>query len=626
MTDFTFVDDKGSALNTRRIVRGAVPIAAVILLVLLPWLADLGFQVPMFGGGAFLVREVEIILIYSMVVVGLNLTYGYAGEFALGNAAMFAAGAYTAAILTQGTLLPFQIPELLITLPASVLAAGFVGLFSGVPGLRLSGWALAYTSFFLVLIVPNLAVIFQDVMGGYTGLSPIPLPTLAGFQLGGFSFYLVIVVVATVIFAAFRNIARSRHGNALHVLRQSPVLASSLGISVYRIKLTAYVVAALPAGAAGCLMVYLNSFVSPGFFDMYTTIGFIAASVLGGSRTVFGALLGATVVQVLGPLNTSTFQQFAYPVYGLLLLVGGVLLTGGIGGTLKTWFTWIKAHLLHTRPKTIPPAPQGKTLVDVGPFDGAPLVLDGVDKSFGGNHAVNMVSLEAQPGKVTALIGPNGSGKTTVLNLVCGFYRLDAGTIMHGDVQLSGLSPTQVARHTVARTFQTPSIPNGLTCLNAVGVARFTQERSSLLAGILRLPSYGRKVREDHVRARRALSAVGLLHLANVEAASLPLGSRRLLEVARALAAQPSLILLDEPASGLDGEDIRRLSEILRAAACAGATVIVIEHNFEMVLDVADVVYVLNEGQVLTQGIPDEIRRDPRVLESYLGEAEEASK
>lgn len=594
------------------------PLVFAALVVAMPPFIDNGLSIPSLGSGPALIREIEVIAIYGSVVVGLNLSYGYAGELALGQAAMFAAGAYVTGMLAIGSVYTArQLNDLAITIPASIVAAALIGFISGVPGLRLAGWALAYTSFFLVLLIPDLASAFPDQTGTFTGLSPVPDPVLFGHTLDQSGIYWSITVSAIVIFAFFRNLVMSRHGVALQVLRQSPVLASSLGISVYRLKLLAYVLGAIPAGIAGGFYCYLNNFVSPGLFDIYTSIGFIAASVLGGSRTIYGAIVGVVIIQELGPLHTSVFTHFALPIYGLLLLVGGVILTGGLGGSVGNLIKLFRRRVLRIVP---PPLVPKEPSLDLGHFEGADLKVAGATKRFGGLKAVSDVSIAARPGQVTAIIGPNGSGKTSLLNIVSGFYRSDSGTVFLGDVELTRRTPAVVALAGVARTFQTPSIPSGLTCMQVVASARYARDRTGLLSAILRLPAYRQRVAEDRREAERVLAATGLLHLAGAQAADLPLGTRRLLEVARSLAARPKLVLLDEPASGLDVEDVRRLGRLIRATAAAGATVIVIEHNFQMMLEVADVINVLAAGRLIASGSPSEIRSNPAVLESYLGE------
>src|ERR1700682_3286663 len=249
-------------LSKRRPPSLIFPILIGVAVLLLPFYntPDTGFSLPILGGGPFLQRELEIFCLYSMVVVGLNFSWGYAGELSLGQAAMFAAGAYSSGMLAMGKFNGVPNPELAITIPVTIAAAAFIGFLSGVPGLRLGGWALAMTSFFLILLVPDLANAFPKYTGGFTGLAPIPDPTLFGMKLDKNRQFMTGVAVTIIVFAVFRNMVVSRHGIALQVLRQSPVLASSLGISVYRIKLMAYIVGAIPAGIAGGLLSSLDNF------------------------------------------------------------------------------------------------------------------------------------------------------------------------------------------------------------------------------------------------------------------------------------------------------------------------------------------------------------------------------
>jgi branched-chain amino acid transport system permease protein len=578
----------------------AVPIVGAILTLLLPVLDP----------GPFVLRQVELIAMFALVVVGLNLSWGYAGELALGNVAMFAAGSYTCGILAKD----FHV-DLLVSLAAAILVAAVVGLISGVPGLRLGGWALAMSSFILVILLPDITTVFQRETGGLNGLAAIPDPVLLGHKLDPLQYYYVITISTILGFAFFRNLVVSRHGRALSVLRQGPILAQSLGISVFRMKLLAYVLAALPAGLAGALFAYLDNFVAPESFGFNTVIAFLAASVLGGSRTVYGALLGSALLQI-GPLSSTRYQQYSLLVYGAFLVVGGVFLSGGLGGVLGSLYKSASKWWVKRKPFT--PA-KATTKVELGPFDGAPLTVLDVSKRFGGVQALDQVSLEAQPGQVTGLIGANGSGKTTLINLVCGYYWFDSGRIELGDASLVGKRPHMIARAGVSRSFQTPSIPTGLNCLEVVATNRYVRDASGVLPAVLRLPSYRRRLNADLREARRLLEALGIGHLATQEAASLPLGTRRLLEVARALAGRPSLLLLDEPASGLDKSEVKELSELIRYTAAQGATVVLIEHNFPMVLETADQIYVLEQGKLIASGGPQAIRDNPAVIQSYLG-------
>jgi branched-chain amino acid transport system permease protein len=575
-----------------------IPIVLGILVLVLPHvISDYNF-----------IQQFQLALILSLVVSGLNLSLGYAGELALGQAASYATGAYVAAIVsTHGHT------DLVLQLVLGGLAALVVGTVSGVPGLRLGSWSLSMTSFFLVLLIPDVIAIFKDQTGGYNGLSSIQPTTLFGSLLSTDGLFTAIVIVTGLWFAVMRNIAVSRHGTAFRVLKQSPVLASSMGISVFRMKLVAYALGALPAGLAGVLYANLMLYVSPESFTFTLATTVLAASILGGSATVYGALIGAFILQ-FGLNATTSFQEYSLVVTGGFLIVGGVLLTGGLIGLAKDVCSRFGI--------AVPEAALPSVSAGAGAMpelNGSRLEVSGVEKSFGGNRALAGVDLVAQPGQVTALIGPNGSGKTTLLNMICGFYKTDAGSIRLGGRELQGKAPYVVARAGVARTFQTPNIPEGITVLDAVMSGRYSAERVGMLAAVLRLPRYRRVRRGDYEEARRMLALVGIEDLESSEATALPLGQRRLLEVARCLVSRPGVLLLDEVASGLDEHEVERLAEVIRRVRDAGGTVVLVEHNFGLVLSLADDIVALAHGQLMAHGTPDEIARDQRVMSEYLG-------
>jgi branched-chain amino acid transport system permease protein len=558
--------------------------------------------------GEYEQRQVIVIVVYTLIVCGLNLSFGYGGELALGQVAMFAAGAYVTGVLAQHGHY-----ELLLALIASVAAAGAVGVVSGVPGLRLGHWSLALTSFFLVLLIPDVLVLLEEQTGGLQGLTGILDPTLAGVRLEWEGFFVFAVVLGFLWLMAIRNIVLSRHGHALRVLRESPQLASALGLSVYRLRLRAYVLGSLPAGAAGCVFAYLTGFISPDAFTLNLAIALLAASVIGGVDSIYGAPVGAALL-VLGPLQTSGAERWSTLLYGIFLVAVGVLLSGGlasIGRKLMRRAGWPADG---AEPA---PAAAAGTSFEV---PGERLAVRDVRKAFDGVQALDGVDLEAQPGQVLAILGPNGAGKTTLLNAISGFVRPDAGEIVLGErSDLRGLAPDRIARRGISRTFQTPLIPRGMTAREVVECGRLGRPGPRLLGALLRTPRLRRTRAEDRHAADAALSVAGLGDVASTDAQALPLGTRRLLEVVRAVVAQPGLILLDEPAAGLDDAGQAELGRLIRRARDAGGTVIVVEHNVRFVLDLADRVVVMALGRVIAEGSPDEIRRNDEVIATYLG-------
>lgn len=576
---------------------------------LVPCVAVL-FAGPWLNIGPYWTRQIILIAIMAMLVSGLNISWGWAGELSMGQAAMYAVGAYIGATLTINGY------DLMIALPVAALCAAALGLATGLPGLRLGGWGLAMMSFFLVLLVPDVIEIFHDQTGGKMGLTGIPRASIFGNELDDRGFYLVVVAVLVLWMIVMRNLVTSREGNKFRILRQSPVLASSLGIKVPAIKLKAYTIGAIPAGLAGCLFGLLDGYLSPDYFAIDLAIAIIAASVIGGSETIYGAIVGAAILQ-LGPMRVTALDDYALVAYGAFLILGGVFLAGGVTGLIgKGWGAVAGRFGDRVLPERIAAAE-----LDVAPIPGEELAVRHIVKDFGGLRAIDDLNLVAKAGTVTGLIGANGSGKTTLLNIISGFYTPTEGSVHLGGEELRHDSPDARARRGVARTFQTPLIPRSMSTLDVVASARVAGHKCGTLTAVLRLPKYWRTRRDDRTAALAALQVVGLKHLAAEPAVSLSLGTRRLVEVARALAAEPAVLLLDEPASGLDEHEVDDLAALVGRVAAAGATVILVEHNFPLICAVSDQVYVLETGRLIASGTPDEIRSDAAVISSYLGQS-----
>ena len=613
----------------------AVPMAFAALAIVFPALYS----------GAYWIREIPLIACLALVVSGVNLSFGYAGELQLGQVFMYAVGAYLTMILAiHGHA------DIVLLMLIGGVAAVAVGLLIAIPAVRIGGWALAMASFFLVITIPDLATIFSKYTGGLNGLTGVPVPTLLGHQLGNVGLYEVAVIATILWFACYRNLVTSRYGVVFRVLRESPVLTRSLGYSPSRLKATVYALGAFPAGAAGCLFGFISLIVEPGTFGLTLGIGTVAASVLGGTESVYGIFIGAAILQ-LGPEKSVNFASWAPVFYGGFLIAAAILLKSGVAGIgRRAAFRLARRLQPSLDPELVELIPGEEVLalteqpvpdhgngngtgradaaqlrnlegLSMGSVTGKRVAVENISKSFGGVAALKDVSLTAVPGQVTALIGSNGSGKTTLLNVICGYLDADTGSVELDDRRTNGLHPHQVARLGVGRTFQTPTIPRGVTVRDVVASGRYAGDHIGFLASILRLPRYRRAQREDRRQALEFLKLAGIDQLADHEAASLPLGSRRLVEVARALCAQPGVVLLDEPASGLNDEEVLHLADLIGAMAAAGATVIVIEHNFRFITSVAGVVHVLHLGSLIASGSPEEIARNKDVIESYLGEA-----
>ncbi|WP_396655770.1 ATP-binding cassette domain-containing protein [Microbacterium sp.] len=587
-----------------------LPIVAVIAFILI-------LLLPMFGLDFYWQRQVMLIAVYALAASGLNLSFGYGGELALGQVAVFAGGAYVTAILYNA-----GVRDILIAIVASVLVAAVLGLITGIPGLRLSHWSLALVSFFLVLLIPSVVAIFAPVTGGSAGLPGIIGPTLFGNPLMGVSFYVLVIIVTFIWLILMRNMIVSRFGATLKVLSTSPTLTESMGAPAYGVRIRAYVIGALPAGVAGVFYTYMAGFISPESFTMMLTIAILAATVLGGANSVWGAPIGAAII-VLGPLQAAAFERYSVAVYGVFLVLVGVLFSSGLAGIARRIIRRLdrrimggasSAEKVEALDELRREAEQAELKIP-----GQRLEMTGVTKSFAGVKALAGVDLAVEPGTITAIIGANGAGKTTLLNAISGVLRPDAGSIQLNGRELVGLSASTVARMGVGRTFQTPLIPKSMTVLEVAQTGRLRYGGLGLVSAMLRLPRFFRTERNDREAALAALSFGGLTHLANEDAQSLPLGTRRLLEVVRAVAGEPSVLLLDEPAAGLDDDGLRELELLMRRTRDAGGTVVLVEHNVPFVMSTADQVYAMELGRVIAAGPPDAVSRNQRVIDSYLG-------
>jgi branched-chain amino acid transport system permease protein len=601
-----------------------IPAAVAVLLFVFPALDD----------NQYWIREIALIAVLALVVSGVNLSFGYAGEIQFGQVFMFALGCYLT--MAVGTRLTSEIIPLLLI---GGIAAAIVGAIVAVPAVRIGGWALALASFFLVITIPDLVSILQKYTGGLQGLFTIATPTLFGAPLSSNGLYRVAIVATVIWFAIYRNLVTSRYGVIFRILRQSPVLANSLGFSTGRLKIMAYGLGAFPAGMAGCLYGFISLVVVPTDFNLALAIGIVAGSILGGIESVYGVFIAAAVLQ-LGPQSSLSFAQYAPVAYGVFLMLAAIVFRHGLGGLGKALALRLNRQLVgpaeaaHSAASgslsahvSEHPEEEAAEIIEarhglaLPQLEGQQLRIEGISKAFGGVKAVNDVSITVEPSRVTALIGPNGSGKTTLLNLICGHAKADGGQITFGDATLTNLPPHRIAPLGVGRTFQTPSVPRGASAVDVVSSGRFSIDKCGPIASIFRLPKYWRSRQADRREALLLLELVGLTHVADSDASSLSLGQRRMVEVARALCSRPKLLLLDEPASGLSEQEIVRLGQVITAAAGAGATVVLIEHNFSFVSSVADVGHVLEFGKLIASGSLESISRDPQVIESFLGEA-----
>jgi ABC-type branched-subunit amino acid transport system ATPase component/ABC-type branched-subunit amino acid transport system permease subunit len=520
----------------------------------------------------------------ALVGVGLNVLLGLAGEVSLGQGGFLALGAYGVGILTTKAGLGFW-----EALPLAVLLVAAISAALSIPALRLTGPYLAMVTIAFGFIVESVSVEWRDLTGGASGLTGIPAP----FGTGGTA--LLACGLCALALGAFHAFARSPLGLAMQATASAPAAARSIGIGALPVRTAAFVLSALAAGLAGGLQAALTGFIAPSSFPFSQSILFLLVVVVGGAGRALGPLLGSAVVVLLPEMLAGLAE------YRLLVFGGGLLIVlwaapGGIAGAIAR---------LVMRGESVSgiQSDVDLALAHIVRSSGS-LFAEGVRVAFGGVVAVAGVDLTAPPGRVTSVIGPNGAGKTTLLNLISGFQQPDSGAVRVGSRDITGQPAHDVARAGLARTFQTAQPFGNLSVLDNV--------RLGLLRGAWRGEA-------SPALARALLSLVGYSGAETRLAGTLSHVDRRLIEIARALGTAPAVLLLDEPAAGLDDADTAKLGDLLQRLARAGLAVVLVEHDMALVMSISDEIVVLDAGRCIAAGSPAVVRVDPAVKAAYLG-------
>jgi branched-chain amino acid transport system permease protein len=558
------------------------------------------------------VFNTELLLVYIVAVLGLNLVM-QSGLVSLGHSAFFGLGAYVVAISTGTWGWSFY-----LGLPMAALVAGVLGMLLGLPALRLGLYAVVMVTIGYAFVAPDLALQWKSLTGGGNGIRriefPPPFDTLENY-------YWLIVIVVLVVYSLHRNLIRSPFGRASQAIEESEVAARSLGLSPYVAKLRPFGLSAAVAGLAGGLYVPLIGFIAPDSVTVSLAILFVLMVLLGGTGTVAGPIIGAVLLFRL-PIEVERVAaqpgDWSLLIYGLLLLLSVFLFPKGL---MSAW--WVLRQRLRRRRRTTGASTErerAEVSSTVAPVkaEGVMLELRDVHKTLSGVRALNGVDLTLAAGSVHALIGPNGSGKTTLLNIISGYLTPDRGSVLFAGRDAEP-SVHARARRGLARTFQTPFVFEGMSCLENVMVALDSHRRHGNLWYALRAPWALREERRHVSRAAAILASVGLGEKADDVAARLPPGERRLLEIGRVVALDPTVVLMDEPAAGLTGVEIDELEEVIRALRTAGIAVLLVEHHVGFVLRLADTVTVVDFGKVIARGLPTEITKNPTVIAAYLG-------
>jgi branched-chain amino acid transport system permease protein len=540
------------------------------------------------------------------------LLTGIGGLVSFGQAAFVGLGAYSTAWLTVAE---GQSPWLGLML--AILATCGVAAAVGYVTLRLQGHFLSLST-----IAWGLAITFCfgniDALGRFNGIAGIPAIEIGSLTLSRSDqiYYLIWLIVVVALVLVY-NLLDSRVGRAMRTLRGGNLLVESLGIDPFRVRLTTFVIAALLAALSGWLYAHLGRFVSPSPFDVGMGIEYLMMAMVGGASSPIGGVLGAGLISVLKNEIQDWLPLIAKGASGQLEIVAFSALFILF---LQHAREGVAPFVVNRLPRPTPPAPRPAPPLPrrVQPAPGAPLLeVRAAERRFGGLVAVNQLSFDLEAGEILGLIGPNGAGKSTMFNLLTGAIGLTSGSIVFNGSETSAERQFRIARAGVARTFQHVKLRPHMSVLENVLLGAYGRLSSGVLAGAFRLN--GSEEASARREALRQLERVGLARRAFDLAGALPLGSQRVVEIARALVADPILLVLDEPAAGLRRQEKLALAELLRALREEGLTILLVEHDMDFVMNLVDRVVVMDFGVKLCEGSPAAVRDDPRVQEAYLG-------
>ncbi len=549
--------------------------------------------------------------LYSIVALGLVLLTGVAGQTSFGQAAFVGIGAYTTAILaTRYGWSPWA------NLAAGLALTFALALCLGFITLRMKGHYLPLAT---IAWGTSLYFLFGNVeyLGGHTGLTGVPTLELFGFELKDERFYYFLIWgIAIAALWATANLLDSRPGRAIRALRGQLEMAEAFGVDAARLKIVVFIYAALLACISGWLYAHLQRFVNPTPFGLPQGIEYLFMAVVGGAGSVWGAVVGATLItlakQLLQdwlPVLLGRSGNFEMVVFGVLMVVVLQWAREGVWPFIAHW-------LPQSAPRPVPDASPLPVRPRAAGVD-ALLEVRKARKHFGGLVAVSDLTFSIRSGEILGLIGPNGAGKSTMFNLISGALPLTSGDVVFRGESIAGRKPFEIARRGIGRTFQHVKLVPRMTVLDNVALGAYLRGGAGELRSALRLDRA--EERRARAEAARAIARVGLAEQMHAAAGSLALGRQRIVEIARALASDPALLLLDEPAAGLRFLEKEELATLLRQLKAEGMTVLLVEHDMDFVMGLTDRLVVMDFGEKLAEGIPAEIQRNPVVLEAYLG-------
>ena len=579
---------------------------AFAVFVIFPWLPLNGFYL-------FLAQT---FFYTAIAVIGLNLLLGLSGQMSLGQAGFYALGAYGSALtaLKLGWPVPLSI---LFGMMIAAIGGGLVGVFA----LRTRGLYLAMTTLAVGFILDILAQRWIGLTGGAMGLSGIPTLDFGLGKLGPTAFFYVAGLSLFAVQLISDFIEQGRLGRNLRAIRESEVFAASVGINVSRWKAGIFAFAAALAGLGGAFFAHQSGYVGSDAFSVRLSIALLIAAVVGGLGTKSGPLLGTLILLAIVEVIAG-IDKYGLIIYGLILLIVLLMFPKGAAGILESLRNRLSRDPAAEPASTMHPATnEGRQSLPafMKNMKGsqAKLTIHDISKSYSGLKAVDAVSIDVRGGSIHGLIGPNGAGKSTIINMIAGIYRPDQGFIKIDGQDISGLDVAQRAQHGLARTFQNLQLIEGVSVLDNVMLG--IEHRQSYMRDFLTWLSGAEPERAAQQDCLDILEFFGIAHAAHLLPGQLPYGHRKLLELARAIAQRPKILLLDEPIAGMNSQEAQEIAQVIKRLRALDITILLVEHNMEFVMSVCDQVTVLNFGKRIADASPTEIQKNPDVIEAYLG-------
>lgn len=607
---------------------------------------------PLLISNPYYLNVVNIIGLNAIIVVGLNLLIGYAGQISLGHAAFYGLGAYISGVLTATYgLSPWTAMCLAVT------STAFIAMLIGIPTLKLRGHYLVMATLGFNLIVNIIMVQWDAVTGGPSGLPGIPSLALGSlvFDNDHKMYYLIWgVAFASIVMAL--NLVDSRVGRGLRALHGSEPAASAVGVQTDRYKVNIFILSAAYASLAGSLYAYYLTFISPKTFDIFFSVELVTMVIVGGMGSIWGALFGTVFLTIL-PNLLHFFDEYKDIVYGLVLVLILIFVPEGLAVWVRNrWFAFFSATSDSPADQTrsglnipvtaklssalmlvpgserdrpedvslgIPPGLSHDRIMarEAMSFRDPILKVDDICVNFGGIMALASVSFELPGGSITSIIGPNGAGKTTMINVIAGIYKPQRGKVMFAGMEVTGNPPHEMARRGLTRTFQNLQIFENMTILENVMVGLHANTRNGFGSSMIRMGGFRKEERQIKEKARDVLRLFGLEAKADLLACNLSFGEQKRLEMARAFVPKPLLMLLDEPVAGLNMTEKREVAQLIAQIKAQGVSVLLVEHDMNLVMSLSDKVVVLNYGNKIADGSPQEVQTDREVLTAYLGGA-----